>query len=184
MNARLLVSVVCTGLIVAGCTFVTNDRPSTDTTATNTATSASAKPATPAPVRPVCVDVADKANEFLSQVVRLANGDSTPQRVRAAAAGLSDSVDDAKAAVGPDAAAELDEAGQVLGRARDVLATRPVDTAGLRTAANDLLTSLGDAAAVCTPDAASSTEDPADPGTDRTRKPTADLPTPTLDPTY
>jgi hypothetical protein len=183
MSERLLVAVVCTALIVAGCTSSANDRPSKDSAATTTATSATA--AAPAPVRSECVDVADKANEFLSQVVRLANGDSTPQRVRAAADGLSDSVDDAKAAVGPDAAAELDKAGQAVGRARDVLATRPVDTAGLQTAANELLTSIGDAAAVCTPEAAApSTEEPGDPGTGPARTRTVDLPTPTLDPTY
>jgi hypothetical protein len=84
--------------------------------------------------------------------------------------------------VGPDAAADLDEAGQALGRVRSALATRPVDTAGLQTAANDLLTSLGDAAAVCTPgSAATSTEDST--GTGGT-PPTSDLSTPTLDPTY
>jgi hypothetical protein len=177
---RLVVAAVCAGSFVAGCTSSANDRPSAETTATTTG------PAAPASVRPECVDVADKANELLSRVVRLANGGSTAQQVRAAADGLSDSVDEAKSAVGPEAAADLDGAGQALGRVRNALATRPVDTAGLRTAANDLLTSLGDAAAVCTPGAAAtSTEDSTGTGgTPPTPSPNPDLRTPTLDPTY
>jgi hypothetical protein len=177
MSARLLVAVVCAGAFVAGCTSSANDRPSTEITATTT------KPAAPASVRSECVDVADKANELLSRVVRLANGGSTAQQVRAAADDLSDSVAAAKSAVGPEAAADLDGAGQALDRVRGALATRPVDTTGLQTAANDLLTSLGDAAAVCTPDSATSTEDPT--GTGGTPPtPNPDLDTPTLDPTY
>ncbi|MGH3876555.1 MAG: hypothetical protein ACRDSK_05890 [Actinophytocola sp.] len=177
MTSRLLVAVLCAGLFLAGCTSSANDRPNKETTAT--------EHAAPVTVRPECVDVADKANEFLSRVVRLADGDSTARQLRAAADGLSDSFDEVKAAVGPDAAADLDEAGQALARARDALAARPVDTAGLRTAANDLLTSLGDAAAVCTPDSTTtSTEDPTGTGTTPAPSTNPDLSTPTLDPTY
>ena len=185
MRERLLVAVICPGLLVAGCSTATD--PRAETTVTATTTTVPGKPAAPAPVRQECVDVADKANEFLSQVVRLADGDSSTQRVRAAADGLSDSLGEARAAVGADAAADLDDAGRALGRARAVLAARPVDTAGLRTAANDLLTSLGDAAAVCTPDAvATSTEESKGAGTGIPPAPSTNVDhgTPTLDPTY
>lgn len=181
VTTRLLVAVVCAGSFVAGCTSSTNDRP-TEITATTTTTTETAL----APVRPECVDVADKANELLSRVVQLADGASTAQQVRAATEGLSDSVAEAKSAVGPDAVADLDRAGQAIGRVHDALATRPVDTAGLQTAANDVLASLGDPAAVCTPgSAATSTEDPAGTGgTPPTPSPNSDPSTPTLDPTY
>jgi hypothetical protein len=182
MRERLLVAVVCAGLVV-GCASSANDRPSTETTTTTTTPTTTEPAAVPVSVRPECVDVADKANEFLSRVVRLTNGDATARQARAAADGLSSSFDAARAVVGADAAADLAEAGQALGRARDALAARPVDTAGLRTAATALLTTLGDAAAVCTPDpAARSTEDPT--GTTPTPSRHPDLRTPTLDPTY
>lgn len=178
LTTRLLVAVVCAGSFVAGCTSSANDRPSTEIMTTTPT-----EPAAAAPIRSECVDVADKANELLSRVVQLADGGSTAQQVRAAADGLADSVAAAKSTVASDAAADLDGAGQALGQVRDALAARPVDTAGLQTAANDLLTSLGDPTAVCTPASEGSTEDST--GTGGTPPtPPPDLPTPTLDPTY
>jgi hypothetical protein len=106
-------------------------------------------------VRAACVDVADKTGVLFAVVGRFATGDATVEQVRSAAADLSGSFDDAMASVGPDVRGRLDEAGQALTRVQDALSTDPIDSAALRTAANDLFSALGNAADVCTPGSSS-----------------------------
>jgi hypothetical protein len=141
--ARHVALVFCAVLALAGCTSATNDRPSRETTTT--------EPSTTVSIRPECVDVADKARALLTEVGRLTTREATADQVRAAAGKLSGAVDDAKATVGPDAGARLDEAGQTLRRVQDALTAQPIDTAALRAAASDLVAALGDAAAFCAP---------------------------------
>jgi hypothetical protein len=146
MIARHVALVFCAALALAGCTSATNDRPSRETTTTTTT-----EPPTTVSIRPECVDVADKARALLTEVGRLTTREATADQVRAAAGELSGAVDDAKATAGPVARARLDEAGQALRRVQDALTAQPIDTAGLRAAASDLVAALGDAAAFCAP---------------------------------
>jgi hypothetical protein len=154
VTVRHLAALLCAALALAGCTSATNDQPSRPTTSTTTATT---EPPTSASVRPECVAVADQAQALLTAVARLATGQSTVDQVRAAAGELSDAFDDAKAALGPDARAQLDEAGQALRQVQDALAAQPVDTTALRTAAARLFAALGDAATVCSTGSPTST---------------------------
>lgn len=145
VTARQLAVVLGAALALAGCTSTTNNEPNQQTTTTTT------EPTTSASIREECVDVADKARAMLTEVGRLATGDSTVGQVRTAATELSGAFDDARAALGPEAQADLDQAGQALQRAKDALTTQPVDTAALRAAARDVAAVLGNAAAVCAP---------------------------------
>ena len=150
VTAGFLASLLCSGLVVAGCAPATTTQPTTRQQST-TATSPS--------VLAACVDVADKTGTLLTVVGRLATGDATVEQVQAAATAVSDSFDAAMAAVGPDTRAHLDEAGKALSRIEDALTTQPIDTVALRTAADDLFTALGDAAGVCNPSSTTSTQD-------------------------
>jgi hypothetical protein len=151
-------SLLCAGLVVAGCSPAASNQSTSQKTTTTTSQ---------ASVMAACVDVADKAGVLLAVVGRLSTGDATVEQVRSAATDLSGSFDDAMAAVGPDTRAHLDEAGQALRRIQDALSTQPIDSAELRTAADDLFAALGNAADVCTPgspttsteDSSTSTED-------------------------
>lgn len=146
VTTRHLAAVLCAVLALAGCTSATNDQPSEQTTTTTTETTA-----TPSPGNE-CADVADKARALLTEVGQLTTGGATDGDVRAAASELSDSFDAAKATLGPDVAAQLDQAEQALQQVQDALGAQPVDTAALRRAASDLVADLGDAATVCSPD--------------------------------
>jgi hypothetical protein len=131
--------------VLAGCAPATDDGPSqapTTTTTTTTTTTGS--------VRPACADLADKGQALLTEVGRYGTGKATGDQVRAAAAELSDSFDSAKTELGPEAQANLDEAGRALQEVLDALTAQPVDSAKLRAAAGEVVTALGDAAAVCT----------------------------------
>ncbi len=145
VTVRHLAVPLCAVLALAGCTQAPDDRPSPQTTTTTTTT----EPSTSASVRPECLAVAGKAEALLTAVGRLATGQATADQVRAAAGELSDTFDDAKAALGPDAGADLDDAGRALDEVTDALGKQPVDTAALRTAATRLVSSLGNAATVC-----------------------------------
>jgi len=146
---HLVVAVaLCAAPILAGCS--TGDQSGQETSTTPTTTTVS--------VQDVCLDVADQARVLVEAVGGLATGDATTEQVAAAADELSGAFDDAVAALGPDARADLDLAGQALARMRDAVTAQPVDTAGLRAATTDLVAALGDAAAVCSP--GSSTEPP------------------------
>jgi hypothetical protein len=172
VTVRHLAALLCAALALAGCTSATNDQPSRPTTTTTTTTETS----TSASVRPECVAVADQAQALLTAVARLATGQSTVDQVRAAAGELSDAFDDAKAALGPDARAQLDEAGQALRQVQDALAAQPVDTTALRTAAARLFAALGDAATVCStgsPTSTGTTETQTETGTTTTSDTTA-----------
>jgi hypothetical protein len=149
-SVRCLVSLLCAGLVVAGCSPATTTQSTGQTTTTTSSES----------VRAACADVADKTGVLFAVVGRFATGDATVEQVRSAAADLSGSFDDAMASAGPDVRGRLDEAGQALTRVQDALSTDPIDSAALRTAANDLFSALGNAADVCTPGSSStSTED-------------------------
>jgi hypothetical protein len=163
MTARHVALVLCAALALAGCTPSTNDEPSQEPTTTTTTTD----PSTTVSLRPECVEVADAARVLFGEIGRLATGNATVEDVRAAAGDVSDAFDAVKASAGPDAGADLDAAGQALDRVQDALTAEPVDNAGLRAAASDLVAALGDAAAVCAP-GSSSTGTPSEPGTGTT----------------
>ena len=150
---RHLASLLCAVLALAGCTSSTNARsgPSTTTTTTTTTTTSSSSPAVSLSIRPECLDVADKAKDLLTAAGRLATGNATVAKVRAAAGELSTSFEAAKQAIGPDASAHLDDAQQALRRVREALSSDPVDTGALRTASGDVVAALGEAATVCAP---------------------------------
>jgi PBP1b-binding outer membrane lipoprotein LpoB len=132
---------LCAALTLAGCSSATDSATSTPTT--------SAEPATSMSVGPVCADVADKARGLATEVGRLTTGQATVDQVRASANELSTAFADARDMVGSETRAHLDEAGQALQRMQDALNAQPIDRAGLRAAADDLVTALGDAATVC-----------------------------------
>jgi hypothetical protein len=140
---RLLPPLLCAALALTACTQA-NDQSAGQTSSSSSTTSES--------VVAACADVADKAGVLLAAIGRLATGNATTGEVGTAAGELSAVFDDALTAVGPDARADLEDAGEALGRIVNVLSTQPIDTAALRTAANELLTELGEAADVCTPD--------------------------------
>jgi len=145
---RVTAAVLLVGLALAGCTPA-DDQAGQETTTTTTTTTT--EPTTSPSLREECVEVADRGQVLLTEVGRLTTGEATVADVRAAADSLSDAFDSAKAALGPDAQADLDRAGQALQRVLDVLSARPVDNDALRRAASDLVAAAGDAAAVCTP---------------------------------
>lgn len=156
VTARPLAAVLCVVLALAGCTSGSNDQagqPTTTTTTTTTETTTSPS------LRPECADLAEKGQALVTEVGRLATRDATVADVKAAADALAISFDEARASLGPDAQADLDQAGQALQRVQDALAAQPVDTAGLRRAAADLFTSLGDVATVCAAGSATPTTD-------------------------
>lgn len=135
MTARNLV-LVC-ALVVAGCSPAADGQH--ETAAATTTTS----------IRPGCAAVADNARGLATEVRQLVAGDSTVDQVRAAVDELARAVDDAKAAVGPDARAHFDEAGHALDEVRATLNAQPVDWAGVRAAADDLVVALRDVATIC-----------------------------------
>lgn len=137
-------------LALAGCGPTANDRPSQAPTTTPTTTT------TTGSLSSACADVMDKAQALLTEVGRYAAAKSTAEQVRAAADELADSFDRAKSELGPDARADLDEAGRALREVLDALTAQPVDTARLRTAASQVVTALGSAATICV--SATSTE--------------------------
>ncbi len=146
VSVRHLALVCGMTLVLAGCTSSGGDQPSEPPTPTTTTTET-----TTVPVRQECADVADTASALVTAAGRLVTGDATVEQVRTAAGELSDALDAARAAARPEVGANLDAAGQALQRMRDALGAQPLDRAGLRTAARDLLDSLGDAAAICSP---------------------------------
>lgn len=153
VTARPLTAVLCcAALALAGCTSATNDQASPETTTTTTTTEAS--PTTS--LRPECADVADAVQALVTEVGRFATGGATAADVKAAADALSTAFGDARDTLGPEAQANLDQAGQSLQRIQDALAAQPVDRAELRQAASELFASLGDAAAVCAAGSATS----------------------------
>jgi hypothetical protein len=143
---------LCAASVLAGCT--TSDQPGQETSTRRTTTT------TTVSVQDVCLDVADKARVLIEEVGGLATGGATIEQVRAAVGELSGAFDDAVATLGPDARADLDQAGQALERVRDAVTAQPVDTAGLRAATTDLVAALGDVAAVCAPGSSKPTEPP------------------------
>lgn len=140
---RLVPPLLCTALALTACTPA-NNQSAGETTSSSSVTSES--------VVTACADVADKAGVLFAAIGRLATGNATTGEVGTAAGELSAAFDDALTEVGPDARADLEDAGEALGRIENVLTTQPIDTAALRTAADELLTELGNAADVCTPD--------------------------------
>ncbi|HEY7592227.1 MAG TPA: hypothetical protein VH969_03670 [Actinophytocola sp.] len=154
MTARpLTVVLCCAALALAGCTSAANDQAGQETTTTTTPTTTETSPS----LRPECADVADAAQALVTEVGKLATQDATVGDVKAAADDLSQSFADARGSLGPEAQAHLDEAGQALQRVQDALGAQPVNKAGLRQAATDLLASLGDAATVCAAGSATTT---------------------------
>lgn len=151
MIPRLLILALCAVTAIGGCSSSAKVEPTTQP-----ATPVS--PATTVPVQPACAAVTAQALAFAGEVGQLVTAEATVDELRAAAADLSGAVDDAKAVVGPDAHASLDEAGQALDRAQDALATEPLDWVVLRGAATDLVTALGEVVDLCA--AASSTAIP------------------------
>lgn len=167
----VLVATLCALPAFVGCTATGEQAGPQNTESTQTTSTSS--PATTVSLRGECLDVADKARVLLTEAGRLATGDGTIEQVRAAAGGLSDSFEDARTALGPDAEADLDTAGQALQRVQDVLTTQPVDNAELRAAANDFVAALTNAAAVCAPGAPTApTTGTAPDTTDTTPEPT------------
>jgi outer membrane protein OmpA-like peptidoglycan-associated protein len=154
MDPRRLAVVVV--LAVAACAPATENRPSQTTATTTTATTTAAA----ASLSPACGDVVDKAQALLTAVGRYASGKAAAEQVRSAADELSDSFDQAKTELGPDAQAALDKAGRALRDVLDVLSTQPVDTNRLRTAAGQVVTALGEAATVCTSSSTEPTSSP------------------------
>jgi hypothetical protein len=140
---RLVPPLLCAALALTACTPA-NNQSAGETTSSSSVTSES--------VVAACADVADKAGVLLAAIGRLATGNATTGEVGTAAGELSAAFDDALTEVGPDARADLEDAGEALGRIENVLTTQPIDTAALRTAADELLIELGNAADVCTPD--------------------------------
>ena len=138
----VLVVLVGMMLLVAACTPA-GDPPAEPAGTTTTAT------ATTATARPECRQVADDLRALATAVRGLATGETTVDDVRSAANSLAASFDEARSAVGPDARASLDQAGQALEQLQAALGTRPLDTGALRQAADDLTTALGGAVAVC-----------------------------------
>ncbi|HEV7648666.1 MAG TPA: hypothetical protein VGP26_10930 [Actinophytocola sp.] len=157
MTARHLPVVLLAALALAGCSSATNDQASQETTTTTSETVPDT--ATTPPLRPECEDVADKGRTLLAEVGKLTTRDATVADVQAAAAALSDAFDDAKAALGPDAQAQLAQASLALQQVQDALKAQPVDTAALRRAASDLVAAAGDAATLCSPGSATNTTD-------------------------
>lgn len=143
VTARLL-SVLCAVLVVAGCSSGTNDQADQQTTTTTTTTTESS-----ASLQPECRDMVDDAQALLTEVGKLATREATVEDVRTAADTLATSFDNAKTALGPEAQAQLDQAGQALQRIQDALGAQPVDAGELRGGASDLVAALGDAATVC-----------------------------------
>jgi ABC-type sugar transport system substrate-binding protein len=156
VTARHLAVVLAAAFVLAGCTSGTNDQPSQETTTTTTETETETGPSP----NPACEDVADKGRALLTEVGRFATRDATVGDVQAAAGELSDAFDEAKATLGPDTRAQLDQVGQALQRVQDALATQPVDTAALRRATSDLVAAASDAATLCTPGSAGETTTP------------------------
>jgi hypothetical protein len=146
VTARHLAVALGAVLVLAACNSGTNDESGPQATTTTTT-----PPTATESIRQECVDVADKSRALLTEVGRLTTGDTTIAQVNAAAGELSDAFDAARESVAPDARADLDQAGQALQQVQDALAAQPVDTAALRVAAAELVTTLGDAASVCTP---------------------------------
>jgi outer membrane protein OmpA-like peptidoglycan-associated protein len=145
VTLRSLTAMLCVVLVVAGCSSADNDQagqqtaPATTTQAPETTTSLSAE----------CEGVVDDAQALLTEVGRFTTREATIDDVRTAASQLAASFDAAKTAIGPEAQADLDQAGQALQRIEDALNANPVDAAALRQAAGDFVAELGDAAAVC-----------------------------------
>jgi hypothetical protein len=143
-----LILMLC-ALALAGCSSTTNGGSSQETASTT-----GPETSTTTSIRSECADLADEARGLATEVGRLVSGEAGVDDVRAAANELSGALEDAKATVGPDARAHLDEAGVALQQAQDALNAQPIDGAALRAAANDLVTSLGDAVAICSPESA------------------------------
>jgi hypothetical protein len=144
---RVIPAVLLVPLALAGCAPA-GDQAGQETTTTTTSTTTT-EPTSPS-LRAECVAVADQGEVLLTEVGRLATGDSTVADVRAAADSLSGAFEDAKSALGPGAQDDLDQAGQALQRVLDVLGAQPLDKDALQRAASDLVAAAGDAAAVCT----------------------------------
>jgi hypothetical protein len=134
MTARNLVFLCA--LVVAGCSSGGDPQAAPVTT---TITS----------VRPGCVAIADNARALATEFRQLVAGTSDLDQVRAATNQLAGTIGDARAAAGPDARADFEEAGHALRRLQDSLNTQPVDWAGVHAAADELVAALRDVAGVC-----------------------------------
>ncbi len=156
VTVRHLAAALCSLLALAGCTSGANDQPSTEPTATTTT-----ETTTSTSLVPACQDLVDKSQELVTEVGRFVTRDATAGDVQVVAAALAASFEDAKATLGPDAQADLDQAGRALQKVQDALAAQPVDTAGLRTAAGELFAALTDAAAICAGTSSSDASEPA-----------------------
>src|SRR5262245_2242522 len=140
VTSRFLPPMLCAALALVGCTSTNGSSGQGTSTSSTTSSSSTTESA-----RAECVAVGEKASELLTAVGGLADGSTTVEQVRTVAGELSDSIEDAASAIGPDAGVHLDAAKQALQRVLTALGTQPVDTAGLRGAAGDLVAALGNA---------------------------------------
>jgi hypothetical protein len=143
VTVRTITLVLYVALVVTGCSSAGSDEGSASTAPTHP------------PESSHCVVIADRVHALADEIRRLPTAETDVDAVRMATAELSAAVEGAKASAGPELRASLDEAGQSVDRLRDSLNARPVDWAGLRAAASDLVAALGDAADICTPAATS-----------------------------
>ncbi|KAA9163689.1 hypothetical protein FPZ12_008830 [Amycolatopsis acidicola] len=116
---------------------------------TTTPPPASSAPATTSSARAECSALVTASQTLLATVTSFVTGQATGDQVRAAVTDLSTSVDQARATVGPETRARLDDAKAALGRLQTAVTAQPPDLQGARTAANDTVSALRDAATLC-----------------------------------
>lgn len=138
-------------LVVAGCQSgqgTPASSPPPTPPATVTVASPPAGSGTPT-TRPECANLVASGQALAASVAQLIDGSGSRDQVRTAAAQMSSAIDSAQHTVGADVSARLTDAKAALQRVVDAAGAQPPDTAGMRTAANDLVTSLHAAAASC-----------------------------------
>jgi hypothetical protein len=126
---------------------------------TGSAAATTSAPGT-SPRVPECTAVATSAGNLATQVGQFLAGDATANEVRAALQDVTDSLAEAKAVVGADTRARLDDAEAALQRAQTALNAQPVDLAELRAAAKDAVDALLDVVSICAPSSATPASTP------------------------
>jgi hypothetical protein len=111
--------------------------------------SATTAPTTTVTAGSVCSALVLSGQALVTTVTQFAGGQATGDQVRAAASLLSASIDAARATIGTQANARLDDAKAALQRLEQAVTAQPPDVAGARQAASDALAALRDAATLC-----------------------------------
>ncbi|MEV6899211.1 hypothetical protein [Amycolatopsis sp. NPDC051372] len=110
-------------------------------------------PASPAPTsrdsRTECAAVATAAQNLATKTASLVTGQASRDEVTTAARDLRSSLDAARDVLGPEAKADLDNAGAALQQLQTVLTTQPLDVTALRTAATQVATAVGAVVSAC-----------------------------------